>query len=269
MHPDNLRLGTSSWSEKDWVGPFYPAGTKPADFIRFYATQFSTVEIDATFYRMPTEKNVDAWARRTPDGFRFAAKTPRIITHDKVLVDALDEMCQFVDIMSRLEDKLGVLLLQFPYFNKQAFTGAAPFLDRLDHFLARLPKGIRYAVEIRNRWWIKPPLQKLLQTHGVALAWVEQAWMPDASEWFPLTGGPATDMAYIRFLGDHKAMDALTAHYNQTVIDRTDVLAAWAPVVRSLLDRDIQVYGFFNNHFAGYAPDSLRQFSQLLAELTH
>ncbi|MBN2525345.1 MAG: DUF72 domain-containing protein [Deltaproteobacteria bacterium] len=266
MNFDNLRLGTSSWSTRDWIGPFYPEGTRSEAFIEYYATQFNTVEIDATFYRMPTQKNVDSWARRTPDGFQFTAKTPQLITHEKVLVDALDDMRFFLDAIGRLGDKLGAVLLQFPYFNKQAFASPTPFLERLDTFLGRLPKEIRYVVEVRNKWWVKKALQTLLQQHQVALAWVEQAWMPNAPEWFPKTGGPSTDFAYIRFLGDHKAMDEITTTFDKTVVDRTDVLNEWVPVVKSLLDRDIQVYGFFNNHFAGHAPDSIRQFSKMLNE---
>ena len=87
----NLHIGTSSWSSKDWVGPFYPTGTRPEHFIEYYATVYDAVEIDATFYRMPTVRNVDAWRRRTPSGFTFAVKTPRIITHEKCLIDAEDE----------------------------------------------------------------------------------------------------------------------------------------------------------------------------------
>ena len=267
MNLSHLHLGTSSWSTKDWIGPFYPEGTKPEVFIEYYATQFRCVEIDATFYRPPSQKNVDTWNRRTPEGFQFAAKTPRVITHEKILVDALDDMGYFLDTMSGLGKKLGPLLLQFPYFNKQAFAGPAPFLERLDDFLSQLPKDFRYVVEVRNKWWVKPPLQKLLQSHGVALAWVEQAWMPKAKEWFPKTGGPTADFAYVRFLGDHKAMDKITTTWDKTVVDRTDVLHDWAPVVKDLLERDIQVYGFFNNHFGGHAPDSLRQFSDILSSL--
>ncbi|MBN2717017.1 MAG: DUF72 domain-containing protein [Deltaproteobacteria bacterium] len=269
MIRDNIRLGTSSWSTRDWIGPFYPPGTRPEAFIEYYATQFSCVEIDATFYRPPTVRNVDAWARRTPDGFQFAAKVPRLITHDKLLVDATDDMMSFLDTMSRLGNRLGPVLLQFPYFNKQQFAGPQPFLERLDRFLCSLPSTFRLVVEVRNKWWIKPPLQNLLKSHGVALAWVEQAWMPNAGEWFAQTGGPSANFAYIRFLGDHKAMDALTSTWDKTVVDRTDVLKQWAPVVKDLLNRDVQVYGFFNNHFGGHAPDSLRQFSAILNELAN
>lgn len=86
-----MKIGTSSWSSKDWVGPFYPLGTRPERFIEYYASVYDAVEIDATFYRMPTLRNINAWRSRTPPEFVFAVKVPRIITHDKCLVDAGDD----------------------------------------------------------------------------------------------------------------------------------------------------------------------------------
>ncbi len=117
-----MRIGTSSWSSKDWSGVFYPENLKSAEFIGHYASVYDAVEIDASFYRMPTLTNVRAWRDRTPEGFLFAAKTPRIITHDKQLVNASEDMFEFVSIMSELGPKLGPLLLQFPYFNRKAFA---------------------------------------------------------------------------------------------------------------------------------------------------
>ena len=121
-HPQipNLRLGTSSWSSQDWVGVFYPAGTASADFISEYAKHFDTVEVDSTFYRTPSAAMVRNWRARTPSGFLAAAKFPQVITHEKVLVDCANELSEFLKAMDLLGDKLGPLLLQFPYFNKQA-----------------------------------------------------------------------------------------------------------------------------------------------------
>src|SRR5262245_7662818 len=87
-----LYLGTSSWSSEDWRGTIYPADAKAADFLTHYAKQFSTVEIDMTFYRIPTPAMISAWNQRTPDGFRFAAKIPQVITHEKVLHDCQSEL---------------------------------------------------------------------------------------------------------------------------------------------------------------------------------
>ncbi len=258
-----LRIGTSSWSSKDWVGPFYPPGTKPAAFIEHYAGVFDTVEIDATFYRMPTATNVAAWRRRTPEGFCFAAKVPRVVTHEKVLVDALGEMEEFLERMSELGPRLGPLLLQFPYFNKRAFATLNPFLERLDHFLGRLPTGPRIAVEVRNRGWVTPPLVDVCRAHRVALAWVEHAWMPGVGEWRQMVGEPTADFAYLRWLGDRKQIEQITTSWEKTVVDRESVVSRWIDEIRWLRRAQIEVFGYFNNHFAGHAPDSVRMFQQL------
>jgi uncharacterized protein YecE (DUF72 family) len=266
MTAGQLHLGTSSWSSPDWVGPFYPPGTPPERFIEHYATVFDTVEVDATYYRMPTKANVEAWRSRTPEGFTFAVKTPGVITHEKALVDVGDDMAHFLEVITGLGSRLGPVLLQFPYFNKQAFTSAAPFLERLDAFLGTLPRELRFAVEVRNKAWVKKPLVELCHSHRVALAWVEQAWMPSAAEWPKLTGGPTTDFAYVRFLGDRKKIEELTKTWEKTVIDRSSVIADWVPVIRGMIDNGAYTYAYFNNHFAGHAPESLEMFRRLWQE---
>ena len=124
-----IRFGTSSFSSSDWVGPFYPEGTAPTDFLSYYATQFDTVEIDATYYRIPSREMVDGWVDKTPDGFLISAKFPRSIVHGgekavpnrEVILqgdETLKERDKFLNVMSRLGDRCGPLLIQFPYFNK-------------------------------------------------------------------------------------------------------------------------------------------------------
>src|ERR1019366_1822226 len=119
----SLYIGTSAFTAAGWEGSFYPEGTRPADFLRYFAQHFNSVEIDSTFYRIPSESTVQGWAKKTPEGFVFAAKVPQVITHEKVLVDCDAEFKQSVDVMELLGEKLGPLLLQFGYFNKKAFVG--------------------------------------------------------------------------------------------------------------------------------------------------
>src|SRR5437773_12080789 len=101
-----VRLGTSSWSADSWVGPFYPAGTQPADFLAWYAKSFNTVEIDSTFYGMPSASTVESWKNKTPEGFVFAAKAPKVITHEKRLVGADEDLNAFLKVISGLGEKL-------------------------------------------------------------------------------------------------------------------------------------------------------------------
>src|SRR6266852_6974862 len=113
-----ILLGTSAFTAAGWQGSFYPAGMKPTNFLTYYATQFGTVEVDSTFYRTPSVSTVNGWYEKTPPDFVFAAKVPQVITHEKVLVDCEAEFDEFIGRMDLLDDKLGPLLLQFPYFNQ-------------------------------------------------------------------------------------------------------------------------------------------------------
>jgi uncharacterized protein YecE (DUF72 family) len=99
---NSIFIGTSAFTAAGWEGTFYPEGTKPADFLCYYAQHFNSVEVDSTFYRMPTKTTVQGWANKTPDGFVFAAKIPQVITHEKVLVDCDAEFQQFIALLSKL-----------------------------------------------------------------------------------------------------------------------------------------------------------------------
>jgi len=146
----NLYLGASSWSTETWVGPLYPPGTSPAEFLSVYASHYKTAEIDSTYYRIPSRKLVRGWYHRTPNGFIFAAKFPADITHKKVLIDCHRETEEFLGVMELLGDKLGPLLLQLPYLNQEVMPSAEEFLARLARFLECLPKTQRYAMPSKS-----------------------------------------------------------------------------------------------------------------------
>jgi uncharacterized protein YecE (DUF72 family) len=138
---DNLaeiRLGTSSFTAAGWEGSFYPKGIKSADRLSFYAERFDTVEIDSTFYACPSPRTVEGWKSKPTEDFVFSFKVPQIVTHEKVLVDCDTEIKQFVDTMGILGDKLGPMVLQFPFFDKGAFKSQSDFLDSLIPFLKKL-----------------------------------------------------------------------------------------------------------------------------------
>lgn len=259
----NLRLGTSSWSSEDWVGPFYPAGTPPADFLNLYAQRFDTVEVDSTYYRIPSESMVRNWRARTPPEFIFAAKFPQVITHKKVLRDCREELGDFLRAMALLEDRLGPLLLQFPYFNKQAFARPEDFLVLLEHFLDELPDVFSYAVEVRNKNWINARLLDALRKKNVALALIDHPWMTPVAQLLSKHDVVTAGFTYIRWLGDRKGIEAKTQHWDQVIIDREDEMRTWIPVIRQLLKRGINVMGYFNNHYAGFAPGSIELFRQV------
>ena len=143
---------------------------KPADFLSYYATKFNTVEVDSTFYRTPSVATVNSWERKTPKGFLLAAKAPQPITQQNVLQDGDDDLNHFLEAMDLMGDKLGPLLFQFGYFNQTVFKSGDDFLARLDPFLKKLPKGYKFAVEIRNKKWLSKPFFDLLRAHKVAYA---------------------------------------------------------------------------------------------------
>jgi uncharacterized protein YecE (DUF72 family) len=258
-----LYLGTSSWSSDDWRGTVYPVDAKSSEYLAYYAQRFTAVEIDMTFYRIPTPAMVNGWNQRTPAGFHFAAKIPQVITHEKVLQDCQDELQRFIEVMSLLGDKLGPLLFQFPYFSKRHFSNAQAFWDRLELVLDQLPEGFQFAVELRNRWWITGRMLDLLRAHHVALALTDHPWMPPIQELMRRHEVVTADFAYIRWLGDRQAMEAITQKWDRLVVDRMQDTRTWVAVVRQFLARDLTVYGFYNNHYAGHSPGSIALFSEI------
>jgi uncharacterized protein YecE (DUF72 family) len=150
---DKLYLGTCSFTAPGWQGSFYPKGMKAEDRLAFYADHFDTVEVDSTFYATPSPHTVNEWAQRVPAGFIFSVKVPQIITHDKILLGCDDEFELFVDTRDILDDKLGPMVFQFPYFNRSVFRTADEFLARLKAFLPKLPAnyGVRgFVAEVQG-----------------------------------------------------------------------------------------------------------------------
>jgi uncharacterized protein YecE (DUF72 family) len=223
----------------------------------------ANVEIDTTFDRIPMAKTVEQWRDRTPKGFIFAAKVPQVVTHQKVLIDTESDLKAFLGVMDLLGDKLGPLLLQFPYFNKKAFRGVGFFIERLVPFLKTLPKRYKWAVEVRNKGWLSEKMYSVLRQHGVALALVDHAWMPRPDEYFEM-GDPVTaDFTYIRWLGDRKGIEEQTTRWDRIILNREPEMQEWIPIIRKLLKRRIQVMGFWNNHYAGFGPGSIELFMRM------
>jgi uncharacterized protein YecE (DUF72 family) len=260
-----LRLGSSSFTAAGWEKSFYPRGMHSRDYLSYYATRFDTLEIDATYYGIPKAATVARWYEKTPPHFLFALKAPQQITHEKLLVGVEETTREFLKAVEPLREKLGVILLQFPYFSKGTFAGPDEFLRRLKAFLEKLPKEIRFAVEIRNKQWLGSQLYELLRTHHVALALIDHPWMPRPEEWLAKGDAITTDFTYIRWLGDRKEIEELTQSWDRTVLDRSQELEEWADACRNLLNLKIKVYAFANNHFGGHSPETLRLFVEKLA----
>lgn len=261
--PENLYVGTSSWSCPDWVGPFYPPTLKPGRFLEAYARSFRAVEIESTYYGIPERSVVIGWRERTPPEFVFAAKVPGSISQEKLLRNGDAELATFLSTMESLGDRLGPLLLQFPYFNKNAFASRAAFDKLLRPFLKSLPKDFHFALEIRNKNWISWDFFELLRDHSVAFALVAQAWMPGIDTLAKALDVVTADFCYARFVGDHKAITAEPRKWDKLVDDKSAEMTLWSGELKKIVGRGIRTYAFFNNHYAGFAPGSAKLFNEL------
>lgn len=242
-----IRLGTQGWNYDAWVGPFYPESTRAIDFLAAYARAFDTVEVDSTFYAVPSGKTVRGWASRVPAGFRFSLKLPQQITHEQRLRACEDLVALFADTVRELGSALGPVLIQCgPDF------GPAE-LPALAGFLPTLPRDIRFAVEFRDKRWISEGVLALLAEHRVALALTDGRWIPRRTM-LKLALEPTTDFAYVRWMGpDRNIVD-----YSRVQADRTKEIEAWTAALPMLAERVTTVYGYVNNHFSGHAPATAR-----------
>ncbi len=259
-----ILLGTSSFTADGWEGSFYPKGMRSSDYLTFYAKHFATVEVDSTFYACPSAKTVTNWAARTPEDFLFSVKVPQTITHEKALVNCDGEFAEFVETMRLLGGKLGPMVFQFPFFDRWRFSTQEAFLNVLAAFLTKLPAGHQFAVEIRNRKWLNARLAEVLCEHKVALVLQDLAFMPPpASLGFdPIT----TDWTYVRWLGDRKGIEEVTRSWEKTVVDRREELTSWVEVFRQFVSRNLKVFAYANNHYAGHGPGTVKLFWELWKE---
>jgi uncharacterized protein YecE (DUF72 family) len=244
---ENLYLGTSGWSYADWEGTLYPEGLPSASRLAEYAKHYPTVEIDSTFYGTPRLSTVKKWREIVPEGFLFAAKVPQEVTHEKNLVDTRREAESYVHTMQALEDRLGPLLLQLP----PSFTVEG--MGVLEDFLASLPEGPRYAVEVRHRSWIGSDLPELLRECGTALTLVDYPRMPRMQE-------ATTDFVYIRWLGNRREFPEGHTHLKK---ERDDDLLWWSELVDGFLEEGKTVFAYANNHFQNHSPSTLERFLEI------
>jgi uncharacterized protein YecE (DUF72 family) len=236
-----LHLGTIGWSYSFWKGPFYPAKTASNDFLAYYSSQFDTVEVDSTFYRIPSQSAVMNWRQQVPEGFLIALKFPQVITHIKSLKNCEADTAVFLSRAELLGDKLGPMLLQFP----PNFT-ASHFSDLTD-YLKALPKKHRYVVEVRNKSWLNPEFYALLRENKVALAITEK---PLTSQ-FEVTA----DFLYMRWEGNRKTVNGLKGEIE---VNQTEDLQAWAEKLKPYLERGVDVFGYFGKYYSGLPPSDVK-----------
>jgi len=234
-----IHIGTSGWSYKEWANDFYQ-GVKPRDQLDYYATRFSTVEINATFYRLPSLEMVRSWHEKAPANFIFAVKGSRLITHIKRLNDLDDLTSNFIRRIRPLKKKLGPLLWQLP-------PNFKPDLSRLDKFLKRLPPKLSHAIEFRHPDWMMDETFSLLRKHAVAFVSVSSMRMP-------LNFSVTADFIYIRFHG----LDGGARHdYMDTELE------PWAKHIGEQAAQGRSVFAYFNNDLNVRAPKNAEMLIQM------
>ncbi len=247
-----IHIGTSGWSYKEWEGIFYPP--KETRKLTYYSRFYKTAEIDSTFYAYPNKGTVEGWVRNTPSDFMFTAKLPKLITHDKKLDPdkgvSLD-LLRFLEVLKPLitSEKLALLLMQLPpSFNFREDFG------KLKAFVESSPTDVPLAVEFRHRSWLRGDVWDLLRSNGIANTIVDEPLLPPDLD---VTAGTAI----VRWHGK-----GTRPWYNYRYKD--DEIEAWKPRLAEISAKTSKVYGYFNNHFHGFAIENSLKTLEMLGEAT-
>jgi uncharacterized protein YecE (DUF72 family) len=246
-------IGCSGWSYSSWQGPFYPLNIENSQWLSYYSQVFGYVEIDSTFYRMPTPFMVKNWYKRTPDNFRFTAKFPKVITHDKRLKDVEKELEYFFESISGLEEKLLALLIQLP-----PSLGLAEGIEGLREIVSQLDKRFRYAVEVRDSSWFQDLAYNFFRNNNICMVWSQLAGIRTP----PIV---TTDFLYIRFIGDSSIDEK---DFGKIQKDRVAEMKKWARKLNRIAETEKDKINLAivaaNNHYAGFGPGTANMFRKMV-----
>jgi len=225
-----VRIGTSGWHYKHWLGPFYPQGLAPSEMLKWYVEHFDTVEINNSFYRLPSASTFESWRRGTPTGFCFAVKASRYLTHRKKLREPDEALQSFLIPARKLGPKLGPLLFQLPPRWHVNTT-------RLEEFLRALPRRQRSVIEFRDPSWHISSVYELLRRHNVAFCIYDLAGATSPIE---LTAS----FGYVRL---HGPGSAYHGSYPSVALEK------WAKQIERWQGNLEQIFVYFNNDVEGHA----------------
>ena len=244
---NQLIFGTSGWSYKEWVGPFYK---KPTKMFSYYSRFFNTAEINSTFYRYPSNAVIYGLNRFSPKDFIFSAKLPQLITHKKKLdpeKKVRSYLMRFLDLLAPLKSrgKLGCILIQLPpsFVYKQD-------RNNFEAFLELLPPEYEFAAEFRNPSWMRYDTWTLLKKHNVAYCIVDEPLLPPEVH-------ITADYAYFRWHGRGTRL-WYDYHYPKKELEE------WIPRIEAVKEKVDKIYGYFNNHFHGYAIENCIDILEML-----
>jgi uncharacterized protein YecE (DUF72 family) len=257
------RIGCSGWSYSAWKGPFYPPNLESSEWLRFYSQIFDYVEIDSSFYRIPNQFMVKNWVKNTPDNFRFTAKFPKVITHDKHLVDVYEEVHLFLKNIEPLQKKTLALLIQLP-----PSMEIMPGLEGLRQLVPLLNKQFRYAIEVRHQSWFQDLAYNFFADNNICMVWSQLAGIRTP----PIV---TTDFLYVRFIGDRTIDEK---DFGKIQKDRVSEMKKWANEIRKAemgkergrRNKVSLAVIAANNHYAGFGPGTSNLFRKMvgLSELS-
>ncbi len=262
----HIPIGTCAWSFDDWRGVFYPGHLPAVQRLEFYARHLPAVEVDSTFYHVPTPHAVAHWHEVTPPQFRFACKLSREITHEHKLRGTADALSTFLTALEPLGEKLACVLVQLPPFFTPQRDEAA-----LRDFIRGLPGGLRFAIEFRHAGWHMPRVAHLLEEHRVSWAWNDTTAVEAQAEG-PFAFLPdTTDFAYVRLMGDlEKKFDAgggKLHRYRTVQWPREAGLENWAVRIRQAAETKREVFVAASNHYEGFAPRTCQRLAARLGQV--
>jgi len=246
---EKLRFGCLSWTYPDWLGSFYPVGTKPAEFLPLYSKVFDLVEIDSTFYRTPAPSTMRNWKEKTPPNFLFTAKLPGKITHEKRLVNVESEVQRFEESAGELREKLACLIAQLPPNSKYESD-----FDKLEKFLEICNPAFRLAIEFRNKSWLRGETFQLLSRKKVCFVWNVQEKMGE-----DIVPRLTTNFFYLRFMGKYGEFK----RFNKVQKDRSAILEIWWKRLEENLGKVSLGLVLVSNHFSGFAPATVNEIKKL------
>ncbi|MDA4112311.1 MAG: DUF72 domain-containing protein [Thaumarchaeota archaeon] len=247
--PNRFRVGCSGWSYEDWVGPFYPKGSRPGDYLQMYSSVFDAVEIDSSFYRIPNQFMISKWNKNTPQDFVFCPKFPKKITHEFKLQNVASTVSFFYRTLAGLGDKLGPLVIQLPPSFK--YDKGLPILEK---FIASDLKTstFRHAIEFRHKSWYRDDVYKLLESNNVSFCWSINQYSTSPTR-------VTSDFIYTRMVGERDI-----TKFDVIQKDRAKQMKEMSDAVKSSIGSVDDAFIFFNNHFAGFGPESVNEFRRLL-----
>jgi uncharacterized protein YecE (DUF72 family) len=242
--PPGIHIGCSGWVYRHWKGRFYPADLPQKGWFEHYAREFHTVEINASFYRVPLASTFDGWREKAPSGFRYAVKANRFLTHMKKLLDCETPLADFIALARKLGPTLGPILFQLP-------PSLHKDLPRLDAFLERLPNDLEYVVEFRHRSWYDDNVLALLDRHGAGFVSHDLMGL-QSPRW------ASGHTAYIRF---HGTSGKYRGRYSEPAM--TD----WAQWLVEQRAAGRSAWAYFNNDIGGDAIEDARTLTRLVGDI--